>query len=147
VNFLNGSQYPLYYPQYISGYEKVRITTTKQTNTMEMEQHISKRIVIFGATGDLCKKKLIPALYQLWCKHLLPKDLLIVGASRRDLPKETWLEKLGDYPQEFTTWLDFVSCDLDCQESLNKLHDESTDTTYFLSVPPERYSNAIINLK
>jgi glucose-6-phosphate 1-dehydrogenase len=147
VNFLNGSQYPLYYPQYISGYEKVRITTTKQTNTMEMEQHISKRIVIFGATGDLCKKKLIPALYQLWCKHLLPKDLLIVGASRRDLPKETWLEKLGDYPQEFTTWLDFVSCDLDNPESLSKLHDESVDTTYFLSVPPERYENAIINLK
>ena len=142
-----GEQYPLYYPQYISGYEKVRITTTKQTNTMEMEQHISKRIVIFGATGDLCKRKLIPALYQLWCKHLLPKDLLIVGASRRDLPKETWLEKLGDYPQEFTTWLDFVSCDLDNPESLNKLHDESVDTTYFLSVPPERYENAIINLK
>jgi len=142
-----GEQYPLYYPQYISGYEKVRITTTKQTSTMEMEQHISKRIVIFGATGDLCKRKLIPALYQLWCKHLLPKDLLIVGASRRDLPKETWLEKLGDYPQEFTTWLDFVSCDLDNPESLNKLHDESVDTTYFLSVPPERYENAIINLK
>ena len=114
---------------------------------MEMEQHISKRIVIFGATGDLCKRKLIPALYQLWCKHLLPKDLLIVGASRRDLPKEVWLEKLGDYPQEFTTWLDFVSCDLDNPESLNKLHDESVDTTYFLSVPPERYENAIINLK
>ena len=107
----------------------------------------SKRIVIFGATGDLCKRKLIPALYQLWCKHLLPKDLLIVGASRRDLPKETWLEKLGDYPQEFTTWLDFVSCDLDNKESLNHLHDDSQDTTYFLSVPPERYENAIINLK
>ena len=142
-----GEQYPFFYPQYISGYERVRITITNQTSTMEMEQHISKRIVIFGATGDLCKKKLIPALYQLWCKHLLPKDLLIVGASRRDLPKETWLEKLGDYPQEFTTWLDFVSCDLDNPESLNKLHDESVDTTYFLSVPPERYENAIINLK
>ena len=113
----------------------------------EMEPPISRRIVIFGATGDLCKRKLIPALYQLWCKHLLPKDLLIVGASRRDLPKNVWLEKLGNYPEDFTTWLDFVSCDLDCQESLNKLHDESVDTTYFLSVPPERYENAIINLK
>ena len=113
----------------------------------ETELPISKRIVIFGATGDLCKKKLIPALYQLWCKHLLPKDLLIVGASRRDLPKEVWLEKLGDYPQEFTAWLDFRSCDLDNQDSLSVLHDDSVDTTYFLSVPPERYENAIINLK
>ena len=113
---------------------------------METEP-LTRRIVIFGAAGDLCKKKLIPALYELWKKELLPKDILIVGASRRDLPKEVWLEKLGDYPEEFTVWLDFVSCDLDCQESLMKLHDDSVDTTYFLSVPPERYENAIINLK
>ncbi len=113
---------------------------------METEP-LTRRIVIFGAAGDLCKKKLIPALYELWKKELLPKDILIVGASRRDLPKEVWLEKLGDYPEEFTVWLDFVSCDLDCQESLMKLHDDSADTTYFLSVPPERYENAIINLK
>ena len=63
------------------------------------------------------------------------------GASRRDLPKEVWLNKLGDYPEEFCHWLDFVSCDLDCQESLMNLHDDSADTTYFLSVPPERYEN------
>ena len=113
---------------------------------METEP-LTRRIVIFGAAGDLCKKKLIPALYELWKKELLPKDILIVGASRRDLPKEVWLEKLGEYPEEFTVWLDFVSCDLDCQESLMKLHDDSVDTTYFLSVPPERYENAIINLK
>ena len=144
--FLRGYPYPLYVPPYISGYEKVKITTTKQTNTMETEP-LTRRIVIFGAAGDLCRRKLIPALYKLWEKKLLPHNILIVGASRRDLPKETWLEKLGNYPQEFTTWLDFVSADLDCQESLNKLHDESADTTYFLSVPPERYENAIINLK
>ena len=80
-------------------------------------------------------------------EKLLPHNILIVGASRRDLPKDVWLQKLGDYPQDFTTWLDFISCDLDCEESLMKLHDQSADTTYFLSVPPERYENAIINLK
>ena len=141
-----GSQYPLWYPQYISGYEKVKITTTKQTSMTEMEP-LTRRLVIFGAAGDLCKRKLIPALYELWKKKLLPENILIVGASRRDLPKDAWLKKLGDYPQEFTTWLDFISCDLDNPESLNNLHDESADTTYFLSVPPERYENAIINLK
>ena len=144
--FLRGYPYPLYVPPYISGYEKVKITTTKRTNTMETEP-LTRRIVIFGAAGDLCRRKLIPALYKLWQKKLLPHNILIVGASRRDLPKDVWLQKLGDYPQEFTTWLDFISCDLDCQESLNKLHDQSADTTYFLSVPPERYENAIINLK
>ena len=141
-----GSRYPLYYPQYISGYEKVKITTTKQTNTMETEP-LTRRIVIFGATGDLCKRKLIPALYELWKKELLPHNILIVGASRREHTKESWLNHLGDYPEDFCHWLDFVSCDLDNQESLMHLHDESADTTYFLSVPPERYENAIINLK
>ena len=113
----------------------------------ETEQHISKRIVIFGATGDLCKRKLIPALFELWKKHLLPPDLLIVGASRRDYTRENWLEHLGNYPEDFYHWLDFVSCDLACEESLNKLHDESMDTTYFLSVPPSTYADAIANLK
>jgi glucose-6-phosphate 1-dehydrogenase len=141
-----GEHYPLYVPPFISGYEKVKMTTMTQTTMMETEL-LTRRIVIFGATGDLCKKKLIPALYKLWQKKLLPHNILIVGASRRELPKEVWLEKLGDYPEEFTTWMDFISCDLDCQESLMKLHDDSADTTYFLSVPPERYENAIINLK
>ena len=112
-----------------------------------IELPISKRIVIFGATGDLCKRKLIPALYQLWCKRLLPHGLLIVGASRRELPREIWLNDLGNYPEEFTDWLDFVSCDLACEESLMKLHDDSADTTYFLSVPPSTYADAVTNLK
>ena len=114
---------------------------------MEMEPPTSKRLVIFGATGDLCKRKLIPALFELWKKQLLPPNLLIVGASRREIQREVWLQSLGDYPEDFTHWLDFTSCDLACQESLMNLHDKTQDTTYFLSVPPERYENAIINLK
>ena len=144
--YLNGWPFRLYYPQYTSGYEKVKITTMKQTSMMETEP-LTRRIVIFGATGDLCKRKLIPALYELWKKELLPTNTLIVGASRREITKESWLHHLGDYPEEFCHWLDFVSCDLDNPESLNNLHDKSADTTYFLSVPPERYENAIINLK
>ena len=50
-----GEQYPLYYPQYISGYEKVKMSTMTRTTTTEMEPH-TKRLVIFGATGDLAKK-------------------------------------------------------------------------------------------
>jgi glucose-6-phosphate 1-dehydrogenase len=143
--FLRGSQYPLYYPQYISGYEKVKITTTKPISTMETEP-LTRSLVIFGATGDLCKRKLIPALHELWKKNLLPKDLLIVGASRRDITRDDWLNSLGDYPEEFTRCMDFVSCDLGDPESLYHLP-ETDDTTYFLSVPPERYENAIISLK
>ena len=145
----SGFQYRLYYPQYISGYEKVKITTMRPTITTEMEQHIepcTKGIVIFGATGDLCRRKLIPALYKLWDKGLLPKGFLITGAARRDTGVDAWKESLGEYPEEFLNQLDYVSCDLSIQESLNKLP-ETDDTTYFLSVPPERYEWAIINLK
>ena len=41
--------------------ERVKITITKQTNMMETEP-LTRRIVIFSATGDLCKRKLIPTL-------------------------------------------------------------------------------------
>ena len=113
---------------------------------METEP-LTRRIVIFGATGDLCRRKLIPALHELWKKELLPHNILIVGVSRKDHNKETWLKHLGEYPEEFCHWLDFTCADLNCQESLMSLHDDSADTTYFLSVPPESYENAIVNLK
>ena len=112
---------------------------------MEMEP-LTRGIVIFGATGDLCKKKLIPALFKLWEKDLLPNGFVITGAARRDPGVSVWKESLGDYPEEFMYLLDYVSCDLDNQESLKRLP-ETDDTTYFLSVPPERYENAIISLK
>jgi len=113
---------------------------------MEMEQ-LTKGIVIFGATGDLCKKKLIPALYKLWQKKLLPDNFLITGCARREPSVQQWKESLGEYPQEFLQQLDYVSADLDNVETLRYLPDYLHDNTYFLSVPPERYANAIINLK
>ncbi len=107
----HGFQYRLYWPRYISGYEKVKMTTTTQTTTMETEP-LTKGIVIFGATGDLCKKKLIPALFELWKKKLLPENILIVGASRRDLPKETWLQKLGDNVLICLWWIHLDICQI-----------------------------------
>ena len=143
---LFGEQYPLYYPRYISGYEKVKMYTTNQTNTMETGPH-TKGIVIFGATGDLCKKKLIPALHKLWEKGLLPENFTITGSARREPTAQQWKESLGDYPEEFLHQLDYQCADLDCVESLRHLPDYLEDNTYFLSVPPERYENAIVNLK
>ena len=141
-----GFQYRLYYPRYISGYEKVKMYTTNQTNTMETEPH-TKGIVIFGATGDLCKKKLIPALHKLWEKGLLPENFVITGSARRDPGVSSWKKTLGEYPDEFMNHLDYISTDLDSVESLRHLPDYLEDNTYFLSVPPERYENAIVNLK
>jgi len=145
VMYLNGSSYPLYYPQYISGYERVKIITTNRITTMETEP-LTNQIVIFGATGDLCKRKLIPSLFKLHEKKLLPNNLKIVGTSRREMSRDDWLWMLGDYPEDFKERLEWVSTDLTSQSTLEKLP-EADDTTYFLSVPPERYEFAIVNLK
>jgi glucose-6-phosphate 1-dehydrogenase len=106
-----------------------------------------KTIVIFGATGDLCRRKLIPALYDLHKKNLLPNDLKIIGSSRTQHTKDTWIESLGQkYNQGFSNRLDYKSSDLGDYETLSNL-DVDGDVTYFLSVPPERYGDAITNLK
>ncbi|MDL2362788.1 MAG: glucose-6-phosphate dehydrogenase [Patescibacteria group bacterium] len=42
-------------------------------------------IVVFGITGDLSKRKLLPALYHLLSQDILPEDTKIVGVSRKDL--------------------------------------------------------------
>jgi len=146
VSFSSGLQYRLYWPRYISGYEKVKITTMKQTNTMETEP-LTRGIVIFGATGDLCKKKLIPALFKLWQKGLLPDNYLIMGSARREPTVEDWKRSLGDYPEEFLWHLDYQMSDLSMVDTLKHLPDDIDDITYFLSVPPEKYEDAIVNLK
>ena len=117
---------------------------------METEQPTNPEtsgIVIFGATGDLCKRKLIPALFELWKKDLLPDNFLITGSARREPTVQQWKESLGDYPQEFLHHLDYQCADLDNVDSLHNLPKYLDDVTYFLSVPPERYENAIVNLK
>ena len=107
----------------------------------------SSGMVIFGATGDLCKKKLIPALYNLWKKNLLPENFVITGSARREPTVQQWKESLGEYPEEFLYHLDYICADLSMPDTLSHLPDYLEDNTYFLSVPPERYENAIVNLK
>src|SRR3979411_2435454 len=44
-------------------------------------------VVIFGASGDLTKRKLLPALFHLEQPGLLPKNFAVVGVARRPLEK------------------------------------------------------------
>ena len=141
-----GQHYPLYVPPSHLDDLKVKMTITNQMTMTEMEP-LTKGIVIFGATGDLCKKKLIPALHKLWEKDLLPENFVITGSARREPTAQMWKESLGEYPEEFLHHLDYIRTDLDMPETLAHLPDYLEDNTYFLSVPPERYENAIVNLK
>ena len=58
-------------------------------------------IVIFGASGDLTSRKLIPALYVLHRKKRLPPDTRIVGFSRTPMSHEEWRTKLAATTKEF----------------------------------------------
>jgi glucose-6-phosphate 1-dehydrogenase len=53
-------------------------------------------IVIFGASGDLTKRKLLPALYNLAKEQLLPDELAVIGYARRDIGTPNFRERLGE---------------------------------------------------
>jgi glucose-6-phosphate 1-dehydrogenase len=52
-------------------------------------------IVIFGASGDLTKRKLLPSLYNLGAYHLLPAHFSIIGVARRPLSDDIFRDQLG----------------------------------------------------
>jgi len=54
-------------------------------------------LVIFGITGDLAQRKLLPALYQLARAEELPEQLRIVGVSRRDVSKDDVFKQLQSF--------------------------------------------------
>jgi glucose-6-phosphate 1-dehydrogenase len=55
-----------------------------QTVVRQLRSASPCTIVIFGAAGDLTKRKLLPALYNLKANGLLARELAIVGVSRQD---------------------------------------------------------------
>lgn len=56
------------------------------------EQHVATEIVIFGALGDLSRRKLLPALYQLDLAGLLHEDSHVVAAARNDVTSDEFVE-------------------------------------------------------
>jgi len=58
-------------------------------------------MVIFGAGGDLTHRLIIPALYNLTCAHLLPKEFAIIGFDRVDQTDDDWRRGLARTTEEF----------------------------------------------
>lgn len=54
-------------------------------------------LIIFGASGDLTKRKLIPALYDLYKQNLLPEKFAVLGASRTFLSDEEFRQKVDEF--------------------------------------------------
>ena len=60
-------------------------------------------MVICGASGDLTKRKLIPALYNLASENLLSKSFALVGFARNQMTSEEFRNKISEEISQFAT--------------------------------------------
>jgi len=58
-------------------------------------------IAIFGASGDLTRRKLMPALFDLYRKDLLPKDFAVLGIGRTDYQDDSFRDRMNQAVNEF----------------------------------------------
>src|SRR5690606_8463092 len=127
-------------------------------------------LVIFGVTGDLSRKKLMPAVYDLANRGLLPPGFALVGFARRDWEDQDFAQVVYEAVKEHArtefreeTWkqllqgIRFVSGEFDNPDSFVKLRDtvEKLDIergtmgnhAYYLSIPPKSFPLVAKQLK
>ncbi|MEA3374642.1 MAG: glucose-6-phosphate dehydrogenase, partial [Chloroflexota bacterium] len=130
-------------------------------------------IVIFGASGDLTHRKLVPALHTLACRQLLSPDTRVIGVSRSDYSNEAFREGLYqgivDYSRaasgpdnvcqlwtEFSGNYTYVSGDLSEIETYRRLGERLDEfdrefgtrgcVLFYLAVPPTLYTMIVDRL-
>lgn len=127
-------------------------------------------LVIFGVTGDLSRKKLMPAVYDLANRGLLPPGFALVGFARRDWEDQDFAQVVYEAVKEHArtefreeTWqqllqgIRFVSGEFDNPDSFAKLREtvEKLDVergtmgnhAYYLSIPPKAFPLVAKQLK
>lgn len=129
-----------------------------QCAIVEGEQPEPCNVVIFGASGDLTKRKLIPALARMLCANLLHPDSRIIGVIK-DMTKEEWYEyvhhSLSEFAPKFIdkqfSWENFsqrlimVEGDLAETETYQQLADslqtlgDRKNALFYLAIPPQWY--------
>jgi len=127
-------------------------------------------MVIFGASGDLTKRKLVPAIFDLARQGLLPRNFTIVGVARTPMDTDAFRTYLASAMKEFdqlresdsVLWegfargLFYVTMDPSVQEGYDKLKtellkiDASRGSTgnfiFYLSTPPVLYEPVVEHL-
>ena len=58
-------------------------------------------LVIFGASGDLTNRKLLPALWSLYSARTLPEPFAIIGTARSEMTDEAFRAKMKDGVKQF----------------------------------------------
>src|SRR6516165_7666272 len=120
-------------------------------------------IVIFGASGDLTKRKLLPSLYDLGSYHLLPAHFSIIGVARRPLTDDIFrdqlgkdLAELGTQPVDPNLWskfrerISYCAGEFDKPETYKKLAEALLESetkfgtcgnaVFYLSVQPDYFA-------
>ena len=123
-------------------------------------------LVVFGASGDLTKRKLIPALANLFKRGLLPADFFCLGCGRKKLSDDNFRKIAADVVRDIlpaaenrTDFLDgfcYVSGDYADQQfysdikqrlfELNEKAGKNFGRIFYLSLPPLLYPDVIENL-
>ena len=105
-------------------------------------------LVIFGASGDLTQRKLIPALHSLDCEDRLPEDLNVLGVGRtqlsdaqfRDMLKQAAKEHARLKPVEWEVFkqrLSYLSGGYDDPETYDRIRTRSQgNLIFYMAVPP-----------
>ncbi len=122
-------------------------------------------LVIFGASGDLTRRKIIPALYDLFQRKETPERFAILGVSRTEMSDDGFRDHLREWAAQFATqhsdenWSRFarqihycaadaaeieafaaVSRSIDCVAAT---HDCGSNVLFYLSVAPQLYEPII----
>ncbi len=126
-------------------------------------------IVIFGASGDLTKRKLVPALFSLFCKDRLPEDFQLIGMARTDYDSEAFRNQMKSAMQEFAPakfiedeWdrfaekVHYVCGDFGEEHARVELRERLRATEeanggranrlFYLATPPSVYESALVGL-
>lgn len=106
-------------------------------------------IIVFGASGDLTKQKLIPSLYDLYTRELIGERFYVLGCGRSELSDEQFRQSVKQPSSSFNEKLFFISGSYDDAglyenikqriAELNKKHKVEGNLIYYLSVPPVLY--------
>ncbi|MEO6213602.1 MAG: glucose-6-phosphate dehydrogenase [Vicinamibacterales bacterium] len=118
-------------------------------------------IVIFGASGDLTRRKLLPALYRLSIEQRLPPRLSIIGIARTPMDDEGLRKQFresvdasetGEVAGSFEERLRYLSGELDDPAVYARLRDhvgsDAADSgiLFYLAIPPAAYSTVVAGL-
>lgn len=136
---------------------------------MKLHRPDSCAIVIYGASGDLTKRKILPALYDLHARGYMPENYLVIGYSRTDLTDDVFrktareaIDEFGrsDIDEEdwerFAKRLRYVSGDVATEGAMSHLKDHLNEADekygcsgkrlFYCATPPQAFSQIVARI-